>query len=60
MLSSCEDPTNTTSSRMGNTSSSMHTKENKNSLVSAIQAKKLIISSKKYALLFLRENHSGE
>jgi hypothetical protein len=39
----------------------MHAKENKkNSLVSANQADKFINSRKKYVVLFLRENRSGE
>jgi hypothetical protein len=46
---------------MGNPSSSTCAQRKiKNSLVSANQAKKLISSSKKYVLLFLRENQSGE
>jgi hypothetical protein len=46
---------------MENPASSMCTKENKKiPLVSANQAKKLISSSQKYLLLFLRENQFGE
>nr|QHR91259.1 hypothetical protein Q903MT_gene5291 [Picea sitchensis] len=37
-----------------------HKGKSKISLVSANQAKKLISSSKKYVLLFLRENQSGD
>ena len=37
-----------------------HKDKSKISLVSANQAKKLISASKKYVLLFLRENQSGD
>jgi hypothetical protein len=62
MLYSCGEITSTASSRMGNTSSSTNTNEKKKniSLVSLNQANKLINSSKKYVLLFLRENYSRE
>jgi hypothetical protein len=41
--------------------SSTHIKTTQRShLVSATQAKKLVSSSKKYFLIFLRENQSGE